>query len=59
MRAILAGMDVEDALNSEDGESSGSGIRAGRQQPLFDGGNTYLDREFPRLDRLLHAVVMR
>ena len=56
---VVEGMDVADALNSEYGESSGSGIRAGKQQPLFDGGNVYLDREFPRLDRLLHAVVMR
>jgi len=56
---VAEGMAVADALNSEYGESSGSGIRAGKQQPLFDGGNTYLDREFPRLDRLLHAVVMR
>jgi homoserine O-acetyltransferase len=55
---VTEGMDVADALNSEYGESSGSGIRAGRQQPLFEGGNTYLDREYPRLDRLLHAVVM-
>ena len=56
---VIDGMDVADALNSEYGESSGSGIRAGKQQPLFDGGNAYLDREFPRLDRLLHAVVVR
>ena len=56
---VVEGMDVADALNSEYGESSGSGIRAGRQQPLFDGGNAYLDREFPRLDRLLRAVVVR
>ena len=56
---VIEGMDVADALNSEYGESSGSGIRAGKQQPLFDGGNAYLDREFPRLDRLLHAMVMR
>ena len=56
---VAEGMDVADALNTEYGESSGSGIRAGKQQPLFDGGNAYLDREFPRLDRLLHAVVMR
>jgi len=56
---VIEGMPVADALNSEYGESSGSGIRAGKQQPLFDGGNAYLDREFPRLDRLLHAVVMR
>src|ERR1700704_2725473 len=56
---VVEGMDVADALNSEYGESSGRGIRAGKQQLLFDGGNAYLDREFPRLDRLLHAVVMR
>ena len=56
---VVEGMDVADALNSEYGENAGSGIRAGKQQPLFDGGNAYLDREFPRLDRLLHAVVMR
>jgi len=56
---VVEGMDVADALNSEYGEGSGGGIRAGRQQPLFDGGNTYLDREFPRLDRLLHARVVR
>jgi homoserine O-acetyltransferase len=56
---VIDGMDAADALNSEYGESSGSGICVGKQQPLFDGGNAYLDREFPRLDRLLHAVVMR
>ena len=56
---VVEGMEVADALNSEYGENAGSGIRAGKQQPLFDGGNAYLDREFPRLDRLLHAVVMR
>ena len=56
---VVEGMDVADALNSEYGEQSGGGIRAGRQQPLFDGGNAWLDREYPRLDRLLHAAVMR
>jgi peptidyl-prolyl cis-trans isomerase A (cyclophilin A) len=56
---VVEGMDVADALNSEYGEGSGGGIRAGRQQPLFDGGNAYLDREFPRLDRLLRARVVR
>ena len=55
---VVSGMEVADALNSEYGESSGSGIRAGRQQPLFDGGNAYLDRAFPRLDRILNAVVL-
>jgi cyclophilin family peptidyl-prolyl cis-trans isomerase len=56
---VVDGMNVADALDSEYGESSGGGIRAGRQQPLFDGGNAYLDREFPRLDRILQARVLR
>jgi peptidyl-prolyl cis-trans isomerase A (cyclophilin A) len=59
---IIEGMDAADRLNAEYGENSGGGIRAGRQQPLFDvpgGGNTYLDREFPRLDRITKARVIR
>jgi peptidyl-prolyl cis-trans isomerase A (cyclophilin A) len=56
---VVDGMDVADALNSEYGETSGGGIRAGKQHPLFDGGNAYLDRAFPRLDRLVRARVMR
>ena len=54
---VVEGMDVADALNSEYGETAGGGIRAGRQQPLFDGGNAYLDREYPRLDRLIRAAI--
>jgi homoserine O-acetyltransferase len=56
---VVEGMNVTDALNSEYGESSGGGIRAGTQQPLFDGGNAYLDREYPRLDRLLTARIIQ
>lgn len=55
---VIDGMAIADRLNAEYGEDAGSGIRAGKQQQLFDGGNTYLDREFPRLDRLLRAVVL-
>jgi len=58
---VISGMEVADALNSEYGENSGGGIRAGRQQPLFDlsgGGNVYLDREYPRLDRILQARIV-
>ena len=56
---VVEGMEVADRLNAEYGENSGSGIRAGRQQPLFDGGNAYLDREFPRLDRIIRARIVR
>ncbi len=56
---VVEGMDVADALNSEYGETSGGGIRAGNQQPLFDGGNAFLDRAFPRLDRIMTGRVIR
>jgi peptidyl-prolyl cis-trans isomerase A (cyclophilin A) len=56
---VIVGMDVADALNAEYGEASGGGTRGGKQQPLFEGGNTYLDREFPRLDRIVRARVVR
>lgn len=55
---VVEGMEVADRLNAEYGERSGSGIRAGRQQPLFDGGNAYMDREYPRLDRIIRAIVV-
>lgn len=54
---VVEGLDVGDALNPEYGESSGSGIRAGKQDPLFEGGNAYLKREYPRLDFIRKAVV--
>ena len=54
---VIEGMELADQLYSGYGESSGSGIRAGRQAPLFDGGNAYLDREFPKLDRIVRVVI--
>lgn len=56
---VASGMEVADALESAYGETAGGGIRAGRQDPLFTGGNDYLDREFPRLDHILRAVITR
>ena len=56
---VISGMEVADALESTYGETAGGGIRAGRQEPLFAEGNAYLDREFPRLDRILRAAVIR
>ena len=56
---VTSGMEVADALESTYGETAGGGIRAGHQDPLFTGGNAYLDREFPRLDRILRAAVIR
>ena len=44
---ISHGMEIIDQLNSEYGETSGGGIRAGKQAPLFEDGNAYLDDHFP------------
>ena len=56
---IVKGMEVADALNSEYGESAGSGIRSGKQEPLFEQGNVYLDQNFPRLDRIIRMTVAK
>jgi cyclophilin family peptidyl-prolyl cis-trans isomerase len=53
---VIAGMDVADALNGEHGEGPG-GIRAGKQDAFFAGGNAWLDAQFPRLDYIRRAVV--
>ena len=52
---VIEGMDVADRWYSEYGERAGGGIRAGRQDPVFDGGNAYLTREFPQLDYIKRA----
>ena len=55
---VVQGMDVADALYSGYGETSGGGIRAGRQDPIFAEGNAYLLREFPLLDYIRAAKVV-
>lgn len=55
---VVEGMDVADALESAYGEDAGGGIRGGRQQPIFDEGNAYLDRRFPRLDRIIRTRIV-
>jgi peptidyl-prolyl cis-trans isomerase A (cyclophilin A) len=56
---VVEGMDVVEKLYGGYGEHSGGGMRAGHQDEMFEGGNVYLDREFPRLDRLVRATIMR
>ena len=56
---VVEGMSVVDSLYSGYGENSGGGLRAGRQGPLESGGNAYIDREYPLLDRVLRVVVLR
>lgn len=55
---VLQGMNVVDHLYSGYGETSGGGMRAGHQDKLFEGGNAYLDREFPLLDKLIRCELI-
>jgi peptidyl-prolyl cis-trans isomerase A (cyclophilin A) len=55
---VVEGMDVVEKLYSGYGEGSGGGMRAGKQDRMFEEGNAYLDREFPKLDRLVRARVI-
>jgi cyclophilin family peptidyl-prolyl cis-trans isomerase len=54
---VVEGMDVADKLYTGYGESAGSGIRSGKQGPLFEQGNAYLRKEFPRLDYIIKATL--
>ncbi len=46
---VVEGMDVADSLNAEYGETAGSGIRSGKQGPLYEQGNVWLEHNFPAL----------
>ena len=48
---VIEGMNVADGLYSDYGEQAGGGIRGGKQDALFAGGNDYLKRNFPHLDQ--------
>jgi homoserine O-acetyltransferase len=54
---VVAGMEIVDKLYSGYGETAGGGMRGGKQAPLFEGGNAYLDSTFPKLDKLIRAAV--
>ncbi len=54
---VVAGMDVVASIYSGYGESSGGGVRAGKQAPLMNGGNAYVDREYPKLDHLIRIRI--
>ena len=56
---VVEGIEVAEALYAEYGERAGGGIRAGKQDPVFEGGNPYLRREFSRLDYIKRATVLR
>ncbi len=54
---VIEGMEKVDQLYAGYGEEAGGGMRGGKQEKLFAEGNRYLDREFPKLDKILKAVI--
>jgi len=56
---VERGIEVVDALYADYGEAAGGGIRAGKQDPVFEGGNAYLKANFPLLDYIRTAVIVR
>ncbi len=55
---VIEGMEAADALYAEYGEKAGGGIRAGNQDILFEGGNAWLLKNFPRLDYIKTARIV-
>jgi homoserine O-acetyltransferase len=54
---VVEGMDVVDKLYAGYGEESGGGMRQGKQGPLLEGGNAFMDHTYPRLDRIIRVTV--
>ena len=56
---VEKGMAAADALYADYAETAGGGIRAGRQDPVFERGNAYLKEKFPLLDWIKTARLVR
>ena len=57
MELIVSTMEVVDSLYAGYGETSGGGIRAGKQNLLFTRGSAYLKENYPLLDYIVKASV--
>jgi cyclophilin family peptidyl-prolyl cis-trans isomerase len=55
---VLEGMEAAEAFNGEYGERALGGIRAGHQDPLFEQGNGYLEKNSPNLDTIKKISVL-
>jgi len=55
---VVEGMNVVDSLYNGYGDNSGGGVRAGKQGPLLEGGNAFVDREYPKLDHLIRVTIV-
>jgi len=56
---VIQGMDVVTSLYSGYGERAVGGIRAGRQEQAYAGGNAYLEKNFPKMDFIRRARIVR
>jgi homoserine O-acetyltransferase len=56
---VVDGMEVVDRLHAGYGEDAGGGVRAGNQGRIIAEGNAHLDRDFPLLDRIISARILR
>jgi cyclophilin family peptidyl-prolyl cis-trans isomerase len=56
---VVEGMEIVDRIYAGYGEDAGGGMRGGKQGKIFEGGNAYMDREFPNLDRLVRATIVK
>lgn len=57
MGEVIVGMDVADALFSGYGETAAGGIRGGKQDAAFAGGNAFFSESFPQLDSIIDAKI--
>ncbi|MGH7712015.1 MAG: peptidylprolyl isomerase [Gemmatimonadaceae bacterium] len=56
---IVEGIEVIDRLYAGYDERAGGGMRAGNQGPIEREGNAWLERNFPRLDYIVRARLVR
>ncbi|MFQ5640286.1 MAG: peptidylprolyl isomerase [bacterium] len=54
---VIKGMEIVDSFYAGYGEKAGGGMRGGQQGKMLTGGNAHLDKEFPKLERLLRAKI--
>jgi len=55
---VVEGMEVVDSLYSGYGNDAGGGMRAGLQGPVEEGGNEFLNENFPLLDYIVTARII-
>ena len=56
---VVEGMEVIESFYSAYDENSGGGMRTNKQDQMFEQGNKWLDENFPKLDRLKKARIIK